>query len=124
MCASEALVDGGSGTRFPVATPWMRPGQRMTGFVIRFDGQVYGYLNECRHVPTELDWQEGEFFDHSGLYLICATHGAAYEPESGHCVAGPCRGARLTVLQVAEQGGMIYWFPDEKIHAPTPEQGE
>jgi len=41
----------------------------------------------------ELDWQPGEFFDIAGVYLVCSTHGAIFEPNSGLCVAGPCRGA-------------------------------
>ena len=27
------------------------------------DGVVRAYLNRCAHVPVELDWVEGEFFD-------------------------------------------------------------
>jgi len=48
-----------------------------------------------------------EFFDHSELYLICATHGATYEPDTGHCVLGPCRGKSLVPLPVAERGGAV-----------------
>jgi len=88
--------------------------------VVRFLGTVYGYLNQCAHVPTELDWQEGQFFDHSGLYLMCATHGAVYEPESGRCVGGPCRGGRLLALQVLECQGMVYWRPDDAFLPPDP----
>ncbi len=51
---------------------------------------------------------EGEFFDLSGLYLVCATHGAAYLPESGRCVAGPCSGKALTPLRVMESDGNVY----------------
>ena len=64
-------------------------------FFVRYDGKPYGYLNRCAHVAMELDWSEGQFFESSGLYLMCATHGAIYEPETGKCVGGPCRGARL-----------------------------
>jgi nitrite reductase/ring-hydroxylating ferredoxin subunit len=48
--------------------------------VVRYGGVVYGYLNRCAHVPIELDWAEGEFFESSGLYLMCATHGAVMRP--------------------------------------------
>ncbi len=65
-------------------------------FFVRYDGnRPFGYLNQCAHVPMELDWSEGKFFESSGLYLMCATHGAIYEPDTGKCVGGPCRGARL-----------------------------
>ena len=56
----------------------------------------------------ELDWQEGKFFDLSGLYLICSTHGAMYSPESGRCLGGRCNGKGLTPLAVSEHDGNIY----------------
>lgn len=104
ICASEALRDGEEGVRFIVA----RVTGGMPAFAIRYRGKVYAYLNRCAHVPIELDWMPGRFFDHSGLYLICATHGALYEPESGYCVAGPCRGARLQAIAVVERDGGVF----------------
>ena len=63
--------------------------------------------DRCGHVPVELDWQQGEFFDGSGLYLICATHGALYAPDSGHCLGGRCNGKGLEAVPVAEDDGWI-----------------
>jgi nitrite reductase/ring-hydroxylating ferredoxin subunit len=57
---------------------------------------------------VELDWQEGDFFDLTGHYIICATHGAHYEPTSGMCVMGPCKGKTLQPLHVVERDGSIY----------------
>lgn len=90
-----------------------------TAFVVRFDGRVHGYLNQCRHVPSELDWQPGRFFVDSGLYLLCATHGAMYEPDTGLCVSGPCIGGRLRVLRVDEREGSVWWHPDRFIRPPA-----
>ena len=103
ICASAALVDGGKGVRFSVE----RHGMQRAAFAIRYNGRVHAYLNSCAHIPVELDWLEGEFFDHSKLYLICATHGATYEPETGFCILGPCRGQRLTALPVTERDGQV-----------------
>jgi nitrite reductase/ring-hydroxylating ferredoxin subunit len=62
LCAAEELVDGGAGVRFAV-----RLNTREIGaFVVRYDGAAHGYLNQCAHVPMELDWQEGQFFDSAG----------------------------------------------------------
>lgn len=83
-------------------------GERETGFVVRYNGNVHGYVNQCAHVPVELDWQEGDFFDLSRHYLICSTHGAHYEPASGYCVMGPCKGRSLHKLKVIERDGNIY----------------
>ena len=108
ICASAALADGGKGVRFPLIT---RQGPA-TGFAVRFEGRVHAYLNRCAHLETELDWQLGEFFDHAGLYLVCATHGALYAPESGRCEGGPCQGRSLLSLAVLEHDSLVYWLPD------------
>lgn len=75
---------------------------------MRHNGEVHGYINQCAHVPVPLDWQEGDFFDLTRHYLICSTHGAHYEPASGHCVMGPCKGKSLQKLNVVERDGNIY----------------
>ncbi len=50
----------------------------------------------------------GEFFDDSELYLTCSTHGATCLPETGQCVAGPCKGGALQRLAVEEKNGKVY----------------
>ncbi len=115
ICASDAVLEGGRGVRFPVKAF----GAQATGFVVRYGGAAYAYLNRCAHVPIELDWAEGEFFESSGLYLMCATHGAIYVPESGYCAGGPCKGARLRPIAVREIDAQIYWTPDEFIQPPA-----
>ena len=111
MAAGERLIataadlpEGGRGVRFDVE----RGGALEPAFAVRFRGRVHAYLNRCGHVPVELDWQPGEFFDSSGLYLICATHGALYAPESGRCVGGRCAGRGLIPLAVHERDGQVF----------------
>lgn len=115
ICDSAAVEDGGMGVRFPVHAF----GADATGFVVRFRGTVYGYLNRCAHVPIELDWSKGEFFESSKLYLMCSTHGAIYVPETGACAGGPCRGGKLRPIAVREAGDRIYWHPDQYIRPPA-----
>lgn len=109
ICPSDALQERGKGVRFPVRAG----GAARTGFAVRFNNTVYAYLNRCAHVPIELDWNEGDFFESSGLYLMCSTHGAMYLPENGKCAAGPCRGAGLRSITVFEQDHQVFWQPDE-----------
>ena len=111
ICAAGAVLEGGRGVRFPVTAG----GEDATGFVVRYDGKAYAYLNRCAHVPIELDWAEGEFFESSGLYLMCSTHGAIYVPESGFCAGGPCKGGRLRPIPVVERDANLYWQPDDYI---------
>lgn len=104
ICAAGDLVDGGDGLRFSVT----RHGADEPAFAIRFRGRAYAYVNRCAHVPIEMDWEHGKFFDHSGLYLICATHGALYEPDSGRCALGRCDGRGLIPLRIRERDGSVY----------------
>jgi nitrite reductase/ring-hydroxylating ferredoxin subunit len=104
ICASAALDERGFGVRFPLP----ELGALETGFVVRYNGIVHGYVNQCAHVPVSLDWQEGDFFDLTRQHLICATHGAQYQPETGYCVLGPCKGSSLMKLYVVERDGYIY----------------
>lgn len=107
LCASDALAEKGLAFVFDVLQ-WREPAR---AFVLRFDGRVVGYLNRCVHVPSEMDWQPGEFLDSRQEFILCATHGAAYEPLSGRCVAGPCGRGKLTMLRVEERDGDVYWYP-------------
>jgi nitrite reductase/ring-hydroxylating ferredoxin subunit len=111
ICESSALLEGGKGMRFPVTAG----GEDGTAFVVRYDGKVYAYLNRCAHVPIELDWNEGEFFESSGLYLMCSTHGAIYMPETGRCAGGPCRGGRLRAVMAYEKENQVFWTPDDYV---------
>ncbi|HWS11212.1 MAG TPA: Rieske 2Fe-2S domain-containing protein [Rhodocyclaceae bacterium] len=104
ICRSGDLVDGGAGVRFEQR--WQ--GELVPAFAIRHRGRVRAYLNRCAHVGVELDWMPGRFFDESGAFLICATHGALYRPDDGSCAGGPCRGANLVPLPVVEEEGEIF----------------
>src|ERR1700694_809262 len=86
---SAALPEGGSGVRFALKS---LDGEEK-GFAVRHGGAVCAFVNRCPHMGTELDWQPGEFFEEGGLYLVCSTHGAIFEPRTGFCVAGAWRGA-------------------------------
>ena len=103
ICPSAELTDGGQGVRFRVRLN----GQTLAAFAIRYGGCVYAYLNQCAHQGIELDWKEGYFFDMERRLLICATHGALYHPDTGHCAGGPCRGGALVPLSVAEENNAV-----------------
>jgi nitrite reductase/ring-hydroxylating ferredoxin subunit len=105
ICESAALLDAGRGVRFEVEYF----GEPAPAFAVRYRGEVHAYLNRCAHVAMELDWQEGVFFDAEGRDLLCSTHGAAYDTQSGRCIGGPCNRAPLVKLRVAERDGKVYF---------------
>ena len=119
ICASDELVDAARGVRFELPTG-------SQGFAVRHCGAVRAYVNRCPHSGTELDWQPGEFFEETGLYLICSTHGALFEPGSGLCIAGPCRGESLEALAIRERGGQVVLLLNEAPanHNPKPRRDD
>ncbi|PYO28195.1 MAG: hypothetical protein DMD86_16745 [Candidatus Rokuibacteriota bacterium] len=90
-----------------------RDGRAVAGFVVNHDGRHYAYVNRCPHAGTPLDWWPNEFFTEDGRRLICATHGAVFEPDTGLCVEGPCPGARLERLRIEDNGEslVVTWPP-------------
>lgn len=103
ICASTSLLEGGDGVRFMVR----RGATGIPAFAVRHGGRVHAYLNRCAHRGVQLDWEPGRFLDAGRRYLICAMHGALYEPASGNCAAGPCSGG-LAKLEVIEKNNAVY----------------
>ena len=107
LCASADITERG------VAWIWdvLLYGQPARAFALRFDGRLVAYINRCVHVPTEMDWQPGQFFDMDKRWILCSIHGAAYEPADGRCVGGPCGRGKLTAIHVFERDGQVSWYP-------------
>jgi nitrite reductase/ring-hydroxylating ferredoxin subunit len=81
----------------------------LDGFVLKQDGQIRAYLNHCPHLGIPLNWQPDDFMSLEQTHIQCATHGALFNLEDGHCVAGPCAGQSLTALNVSiDDDGKVY----------------
>ncbi len=104
LCNSSDLRDGGLAVPFDV----VYAGQTCRAFAVRFQGLPQAYLNRCTHVAMELDWQPNRVFDDSGKWLLCASHGAQYRPDTGQCAGGPCRGG-LVKIPLFERESVVYW---------------
>ncbi len=115
LCPSRALVERGRAWGWDV----LLYGQPARAFALRFDGIVRAYVNRCAHVPTEMDWQPGEFLDTEKRWILCSIHGATYEPADGRCVGGPCGRGRLTSIAVTERDGQVVWHPSRDIEPPA-----
>ncbi|MEO8248954.1 MAG: Rieske 2Fe-2S domain-containing protein [Burkholderiales bacterium] len=110
LCNSGDLQDGGLAVPFDV----IYMGQTCRAFAIRYEGKVHAYLNRCTHVAMELDWQPDRFFDETGHWLVCASHGAIYRPDTGACSGGPCRGP-LVAIALAERDGVVHWHTEPHL---------
>lgn len=75
--------------------------------LVRWDRKLYGYVNRCPHHGVNLDWEPDQFLDPNGMRLICGKHGALFAVESGECIEGPCRGARLEPVRLAVLDGEV-----------------
>ncbi|MDO8430860.1 MAG: Rieske 2Fe-2S domain-containing protein [Candidatus Binatus sp.] len=85
-------------------------------FVINYEGRFHAYVNRCRHVPMAMDWVDNQFFAEDCNYLMCQTHNAYYEPESGECIAGPPTACGKYLYRVPLQ------IEGDTIYASAPEQ--
>lgn len=111
LCESAALQEVGDAVTFEVLE-W---GRAVPAFAVRYDQVALAYLNRCAHVPAEMDWQPGKFWDMDKRFIICSVHGALYDPPNGQCVSGPCPGARLEAIALSEEAGQVYWYPTERF---------
>ena len=101
-CAADALLPGHTAKfRLDCGT------RRVNGFVVNHDGAFRAYVNKCPHVGTPLDLWENEFLTEDAKRIVCATHGAIFDPADGRCVAGPCAGDSLTALPVRREGEQL-----------------
>lgn len=101
LCALEAVPEGAVKH---VADPGAISG---FGLILTRSGDaVSAYRNQCPHAGRPLDWAPGRFLIDQGR-LVCAAHGATFTLPDGTCVAGPCRGERLTPVAVEVRDGQV-----------------
>ena len=81
-----------------------RNGRTVQGFLIRRGDAYHAYLNQCLHWYVPLDLGDGDFYHPAADRIVCKTHGAAYQVDTGFCDYGPCFGASLEAFPVAVQG--------------------
>ena len=74
----------------------LRAGARdVEALLVNYEGDFFAYRNRCPHVGITLDWVDNQFFSVDRRFLMCANHGAVFEPKTGECIWGPCTGLSL-----------------------------
>lgn len=77
--------------------------------VTRHQGTPKAWLNVCPHQGRNLNWAPDRFLRDDHGRLVCAAHGAVFEPADGGCVSGPCQGAALREVGVTERNGAVFF---------------
>jgi len=104
LVGSVGEIEHGSSKKFT-----LRRGQReLEGMLVNFDGNLFAYINRCPHTGITLDWVNNQFFSSDKRYVMCATHGAVFEPATGECIWGPCVGLSLQSVPIEIDGGQVY----------------
>lgn len=102
VCRFDELSDPGSRAFRVGGGDWP-----FKGFVVRRGEHIWAYQNYCVHAGHPLNWKPDAFLTRDGGHIICASHGALYELDSGICVAGPCIGKALRRLEVQVEDGTV-----------------
>lgn len=111
LCAVDQVPEGGA-----LGLQATLQGQPTALVAMRRGAQVWVYRNRCPHFSIPLDYQPGTFSTYQGQLLMCAHHSAMFRFADGHCIDGPCQGARLDSVAVYQQDGQL-WLAE--IHDAT-----
>ena len=62
--------------------------------VYKVKASIHVWGNDCPHANLSLDLIEGKVQSKNND-LLCANHGAKFNPETGECFKGPCKNSFL-----------------------------
>lgn len=77
-------------------------------FAVKIEGAITIYHNNCPHLGLPLQWQQDQFLNHDKSLILCSTHGALFEIESGFCIAGPCENQSLKMADFYIKNEHVY----------------
>lgn len=78
-------------------------------FIVKKDGEVFAYENQCPHTGINLEWRGDDFLDNQKAYIQCSVHGALFKIDAGNCISGPCQGESLTLVNIEiDHAGYIF----------------
>lgn len=111
VCASAELTD-----RQHCVISLLFKQHPQTAIVLRYEEQVYAYLNQCVHRVRRLDCVHDAVFDDPQGHLRCSMHGIVFDPTSGESLSVLCSGERLKPLRCEEIDGQVYLI-DKRVTA-------
>lgn len=102
LCAAEDMAEG-QYREFQIELD----GEPVWLIATRHRGQLRAWFNLCPHQGRPLNFAPDRFLTDGDNRLVCAHHGAVFEPATGQCVSGPCKNAALREVVIDESGGQI-----------------
>jgi len=95
----------------------------LRGFVVRLNNQVRGFVNHCPHAGHPLNLRPNRFLTADETLILCSSHGALFEKDTGLCVAGPCAGQHLRALPLKIESGFVMLADEVDTAAPEAARG-
>ena len=86
---------------------------RVKAFAVRKNGCLYAYWDACPHYGgTPMAWRNNSYLNAAGDRIVCASHGAEFEIETGHGVDGAALGQSLTRAPIKTGPDGVVVFTD------------
>ncbi|HTT03016.1 MAG TPA: Rieske (2Fe-2S) protein [Steroidobacteraceae bacterium] len=102
ICALKDLAEGECRGFSLGAGDWP-----LAGLIVRVRSEVRAYINRCPHAGHPLNLIPNRFLTPDGALLLCHSHGALFDKQTGECIAGPCAGQALQSLPLQIEGGFV-----------------
>ena len=86
-------------------------GSRRKAFVVRKNGRLYAWWDSCPHYDgSPMAWRTHAYLNAARDRIVCASHGAEFEIETGRCLLGAALGRRLTPapIEATPEGDVIF----------------
>jgi nitrite reductase/ring-hydroxylating ferredoxin subunit len=87
----------------------------LRGLLVRKGALVQGFVNRCPHAGHQLSFRPDRFLTPDKTLILCQSHGALFDKDTGRCVGGPCVGEALTRVPVAVEGETVRLAADVDI---------
>ena len=103
LCRSDEIDEG-------EARAFAPPDSRAKLFIVRRRGALFAYWDACPHYgDTPMAWRTHAYLNGSCDRIVCASHGAEFEIETGRCVLGAALGKSLSPVTIeVNEAGEVY----------------
>ena len=102
LCRLEDIADGDSKGFVLGDGDWP-----LRGLLVRHGDGVNGFVNHCPHAGHKLNFHPDRFLTPDRQLILCLSHGALFDKQTGRCVSGPCVGEALKPVAVLVQDGEV-----------------